>query len=145
MEEFTIYYGTLPDGTDKIGVDSKYPNRIKKQRMTDGHILEVHTDVYEVSRRERDLQLQYGLRVDDCPYHTTYFKNKSAAQSAKISASKSNVPMPLEHKLLQRRTTLEFDALILQDLAVGISQQKIAVKHNTSRGIVRRIIRNMNG
>jgi hypothetical protein len=33
MEEFTIYYGT-PQGKDKkIGVDSSYPARIKKQKI----------------------------------------------------------------------------------------------------------------
>ena len=89
MEQFTIYYGT-PQGKDKkIGVDHDYPSRIKKQKIRDGQILEVHTCVYEVSDREQELQRQYGVKVDTTPYYVTYFKNKDAKQRAKISISQS--------------------------------------------------------
>ena len=85
MEEFTIYYGT-PEGRDiKIGVDCDYPRRIKRQKIRDAQVLEVHTCVYEVSQREMELQRQYGVEVDTVPYHITYFKNKSTQQRAKIS------------------------------------------------------------
>jgi hypothetical protein len=87
MEEFTIYYGT-PQGKDKkIGVDSSYPARIKKQKIQDGQILEVHTCVYEVSDREMELQRQYGVKVDTIPYYVTYFRNKSAEHRTKTSAT----------------------------------------------------------
>jgi len=77
MEEFTIYYGT-PEGKDiKIGVDCKYPRRIKIQKISDVQILEVHTCVYEVSKREQELQRQYGVRVDNTPYYVTYFANRT--------------------------------------------------------------------
>ena len=63
MTEFTIYYGT-PEGKDKkIGVDCNYPTRLNNQRITDGQILEVHSDIYEVSRREIELQREYGLKI----------------------------------------------------------------------------------
>jgi len=72
MEEFTIYKGT-PRGKDtKIGVDSNYPTRIKKQKIQDAEILEVHTDIYEVSRREMELQRLHGVKVDTVPYHVNY-------------------------------------------------------------------------
>jgi len=77
MEEFTIYYGILPDGRRKIGVDSNYPKRIRNQKLTDHRILEVHTDVYEVSDREQELQARNGLEVDTLPYYKLYFRNKS--------------------------------------------------------------------
>jgi len=85
MEEFTIYYGTPPGKDPKIGVDCSHPARINKQNIMDGQVLEVHTCVYEVSRREQELQREYGVRVDTIPYHVTYFKNKSLEQRAKIS------------------------------------------------------------
>ena len=87
MEEFTIYYGTLPNGRDKIGVDSRYPTRIISQKLTNHRVLEVHTDVYEVSDREQELQRQHGVRVDKTPYYVTYFKNKNPEQRAKTSAA----------------------------------------------------------
>ena len=87
MEEFTIYYGT-PEGRDiKIGVDCDYPRRIKRQKIRDAQVLEVHTCVFEVSQREMELQRQYGVEVDTTPYHVTYFKNKSTQQRTKISAA----------------------------------------------------------
>ena len=85
MEEFTIYYGILPDGRRKIGVDCNYPNRIRGQNLTDYRILEVHTDVYEVSDRELELQRENGLEVDTIPYYKVYFKNKSPEFRAKVS------------------------------------------------------------
>ena len=87
MEEFTIYYGT-PQGKDKkIGVDSSYPRRIIQQKIQDGQVLEVHTDIYEVSRREQELQRQYGVKVDTVPYHIVYFMTQDPIRNAKISAT----------------------------------------------------------
>jgi len=77
MEQFTIYYGTPQGKQTKIGVDCAYPKRIKAQKITDGQILEVHTCVYEVSKREQELQRQYGVKVDKVPYHITYFANRT--------------------------------------------------------------------
>ena len=188
MEEFTIYYGT-PEGKDiKIGVDSSYPARIKKQKIMDAQILEVHTCVYEVSRREQELQRQYGVAVDKTPYYVTYFKNKNDGQRTKISETLQGHQHTEETKrklseanlgnthatgtkhseeakakmsaaqtgkirseetrqkisLTSRTTTPEFDALVIQDIKAGMSQHKTAAKYNTTRGIVCRIIRNMN-
>lgn len=92
MEEFTIYYGTLPDGRIKIGVDHNYPSRIKIQKIVDGRILEVHDNVYTVSDRERELQRLYGVQVDRVPYHITYFNSKKESRSIAISiANKGKV------------------------------------------------------
>ena len=182
MEEFTIYYGTLPNGRRKIGVDSNYPNRIKKQKLTDHRVLEVHTCVYEVSDREQELQARNGLEVDNIPYHITYFKNKSPEHGAKISTALTGIPcleetkikiretltgskQSEEHKrniskgnkgiscleetkikisLKNKTTTPKLDLLVVQDRLLGMSQEKLAKKHNITRPIVRRIIKNMN-
>jgi len=90
MEEFTIYKGT-PEGKDlKIGVDSKYPRRIKKQRIQDAEILEVHTDIYEVSRREQELQRLHGVKVDKVPYYVTHntHSGKITSEETKRKMSK---------------------------------------------------------
>ena len=85
--EYTIYHGTLPTGRRKIGVDSNYPNRIKAQKLTDHHVMEVHTCVYEVSEREMELQRLHDVKVDTIPYHVTYHGNQNPFRNAKVSAS----------------------------------------------------------
>tara|TARA_R110000868_G_scaffold137635_1_gene351193 strand:- start:32 stop:568 length:537 start_codon:yes stop_codon:yes gene_type:complete len=86
MEEFTIYYGTLPCGRIKIGVDCNHPYRVNYQKLTDHRVMEVHTDVYEVSNREQELQRLHGVEVDIAPYYINYFKNKSILHRRKVSA-----------------------------------------------------------
>tara|TARA_R110000764_G_scaffold125674_1_gene213139 strand:+ start:25 stop:510 length:486 start_codon:yes stop_codon:yes gene_type:complete len=66
---YTIYYGTLPNGRDKIGVDEAWPNRVKEQSLTNYYILETHSDEMVASRREPLLQKEHGLKVDQFPYH----------------------------------------------------------------------------
>lgn len=161
MEQFTIYYGTPEGKNKKIGVDSSYPNRLKQQKILDGQVLEVHTCVYEVSDREQALQRQYGVKVDDIPYHVVYFKNKDANRRENISRTNSvamqgntngagnkgrfnTKEIKLKISRVKCTTTPEFNALIIQDSLLGMSLRKLATKHNTSFGIVRRIIKHMN-
>jgi len=67
--EYTIYYGTLPNGRDKIGVDEAWPNRAIQQSLTNYYVLETHLDEMTASKRELILQKEYGLKVDPFPYH----------------------------------------------------------------------------
>ena len=98
MEEFTIYKGT-PEGKDtKIGVDSNYPARIKRQNIQDGQILEVHTCVYEVSEREMELQRLHGVKVDTTPYFKMYLRNKSEDMRSKVSAAHMGKEISQEHR-----------------------------------------------
>ena len=53
----------------KIGCTSDLQKRMSDQGFTDWEILEEHTDIYEVSHREIELQKEYSLPVDDVPYH----------------------------------------------------------------------------
>ena len=41
---------------------------MRDQGFTEWEILEEHTDIYEVSDREIQLQKDYGLTVDKVPY-----------------------------------------------------------------------------
>ena len=52
----------------KIGCTSDLIKRMSDQGFTDWEILEEHTDIYEVSNREIQLQKEYGLPVDKVPY-----------------------------------------------------------------------------
>ena len=52
----------------KIGCTSDLLRRMNTQGFTEWEILEEHTDIYEVSDREIQLQKDYGLPVDKTPY-----------------------------------------------------------------------------
>ena len=155
MEEFTVYYGYKPNGRPKIGVDCAYPNRIMTQKLTNHRVLEVHTCVYEASDREQELQRQHGVRVDHVPYHVTYFTNKNTktrplSEDHKIKLSESNRGLlrtedqKRKISMAKTTTTRETDLLVIQDRLLGMTHIQIAVKHNITRGIVRRIIKHMN-
>lgn len=55
----------------KIGVSQEPDNRTKRQGFSEYEILETHNCIYEVSKREQDLQKQYGYKVDNVPYWKT--------------------------------------------------------------------------
>jgi hypothetical protein len=68
-----MYYIYYIEGK-KIGVTTNIPRRMQQQGFTEWEILEVHTDIYEVSDKEQQLQRQYGLPVDKEPYWKTMEK-----------------------------------------------------------------------
>ena len=52
----------------KIGCTKQLDIRMRDQGFTEWEILEEHTDIYEASNREIQLQKEYGLPVDDVLY-----------------------------------------------------------------------------
>ena len=52
----------------KIGCSQNVQKRIQSQKFSNHEILEEHFDVYKASDRERELQKQYGYKVDRIPY-----------------------------------------------------------------------------
>ena len=52
----------------KIGMTEDISKRMKVQGFTEWEILETHTCIYEGSRRELELQAEYGLPIDTLPY-----------------------------------------------------------------------------
>jgi len=60
---------------------------MKEQRFSEWEILEVHTDIYEVSDREQELQLQYGYTVDRVPYWKIQSATQIPNRNSKISSS----------------------------------------------------------
>ena len=73
---YTIYH--IPGV--KIGCDQNYPNRPISQGFTDYEILEEYEDIYEASKRERELQKEYGYRIDSIPYFKSIERGKKSFQ-----------------------------------------------------------------
>jgi len=65
----------------KIGVSQNPERRVRRQGYSEFEILEEHTDIMKVSERERELQKEYGYRVDSVPFHITMERNENARQS----------------------------------------------------------------
>ncbi len=65
MKTYYIYH--IPGV--KIGCTNTLKKRMKDQGFTSWEIIEEHTDIYEASDREIELQKQYGYEVDRIPYH----------------------------------------------------------------------------
>ena len=69
MKIFTVYYGTRPNGTLKIGCDEHYPARAKVQKLTNYGIMEEHDDIDTAGAREIELQIQHiGKRDNSLTY-----------------------------------------------------------------------------
>ena len=74
----------------KIGVCQNQELRIQKQqKFNHWEIIEEHTDIYLVSDREKELQRQYGYKVDKIPYWKI-IENGCKTSERKSKASKEN-------------------------------------------------------
>ena len=78
----------------KIGVSQNPKNRVENQGYINFQILEEHTDVVIASKREKELQRQYGYRVDRPDYSSTLEIGLIGAKSksqAKVNAARQNI------------------------------------------------------
>ena len=64
MKNYYIYH--IPG--IKIGCTQDVPHRMREQQFTEWEHLETHTDIYEASTRELELQAEFGLPIDKIPY-----------------------------------------------------------------------------
>ena len=83
----------------KIGVTQDVDFRVEKiQKAKEYEILEEHTDIYEVSSRELELQKEYGYKVDPNPYwfvvKVQHPKSKTPEALEKKSKARKGKPMP---------------------------------------------------
>ena len=60
----------------KIGCSKHPQRRVKEQGFNSYDILEEHDNINIASIRERELQKQYGYRVDDCDYNNIIVAQK---------------------------------------------------------------------
>jgi hypothetical protein len=72
----------------KIGVSTQPKIRVRNQKFTEYKILEEHTDIYEVSNREKELQTQYGYKVDSSYYWETIKAQKHIPNKARVKGGK---------------------------------------------------------
>jgi len=71
----------------KIGVSNNPDKRTFAQGFTEYEILEEHTNIKVVSQRERELQIQYGYKVDNILYWKTIrFQKKGANPESRKKA-----------------------------------------------------------
>jgi tRNA(Ile2) C34 agmatinyltransferase TiaS len=66
--EYHIYH--IPNV--KIGCSTNPKLRVERQGYIDFEILETHTDIDIVSKRELELQKEYGYKIDNTPYSQSY-------------------------------------------------------------------------
>jgi hypothetical protein len=68
MEDIVKYYIYHIPGI-KIGCTKRLEIRMKQQGFFNWEVLEIHSDKYKASKREIELQKQYGYSVDNREYH----------------------------------------------------------------------------
>ena len=140
----TIYYiYHIP--TVKIGVSTEPKIRVAKQGYSDYEILETHTDIMEVSRREQELQKQYGYKVDDSPYWNSR-KNwgsvagKLGGKHTSPNGGKISGKLP---KYTMRKLTYE-DAQLIREIysPKEYSSRKLAKMYGVTRNVISAILNN---
>lgn len=69
-DKYAVYYIERENKPPKIGAcwAAHVAWRAASQNATLTRVLEICDDIYEVSRREIELQKEYGLKVDKVPY-----------------------------------------------------------------------------
>lgn len=115
----------------KIGCSTEPAKRVKRQGYTEYDILETHTDIDVASVREKELQKEYGYKVDN----TDYKQSKTISTIGGISVHKKhpnlaykwgkNTPNSVREK--RRKPVLQFD---LNGNFIAEYPFQIWVKHN---------------
>ena len=75
----------------KIGCTNNLERRIREQGFNEYELLEQHADKFIASNREKELQKQYGYRLDTIPYNESLRRITKAQQ---ISLSTKNEWLP---------------------------------------------------
>ena len=119
----------------KIGVTVRIKTRMREQGFESWEILEEHTDIYEASRREIELQREYGYLVDTEPYYVTIQKlNKNRSNGGSVSKPPTNLHL--------KRTLNPEDIIWIRNEYARIKNSSpIALKYNVSRGTILKIVK----
>ena len=131
----------------KIGCSDNPKKRIEKQGYTEYTILEQHIDIYIASKRERELQKEYGYPLDKIPYYLTV---SYCSRAGKIGGKKNiGVKSPSRalkgEKNPKAKLTAENVIKIIELTNTGnYLQKEIAKMFNVERQTIRRIIQNKN-
>ena len=126
----------------KIGCSDDVEFRVKSQGYNEYSILEQHSDIYIASKRELQLQKEYGYPVDKIPYYLTV---SYCSRAGKIGGKNGKgVKCPArsikgEAKAASKLTNK--DVLKIRELTnTGkYLQKEIATMFNVERQAIRRI------
>ena len=124
----------------KIGCTKDLKTRMRVQGFTDWEILEEHTDIYEASNRELELQEEYGLPVDKMLYYQklSHFTNTGNKYPNK------KCPWNVEMNKRYRKLTLK-DAKVIRSKYIPrkYSMMRLAKEYNVSYLVINKIINNL--
>lgn len=98
---YTIYH--IPEGS-KIGCTDNLRRRMKRHGNPDYEILEEHTCIHEASERERELQKQYGYKVDHRLYSETAGIGSRGGRAAAENSGKASHASKLESGYYETET-----------------------------------------
>ena len=94
-KEYILYH--IPG--KKIGVTNDLHNRVEKQQgyeIGEDEILDSSTEIDYISNRERELQKEYGYRVDMKPYNELFNNNKfNNNMNINVTEQTTTFPCPL--------------------------------------------------
>ena len=146
----------------KIGCTSDLIKRMSDQGFTEWEILEEHTDIYEVSDREIELQKQYGLPVDKVPYwqsvanrhiwddNTRVTWNSETSKIARAlvknpgcQKEESKLKLSISKSKLLNEADIIRERFKQWDLSKHKFELVIAKEYNVSRPTINRILRNL--
>lgn len=121
----------------KIGVSIDPKQRVQDQGYTNYEILEEHTCVDEASKREKELQKQYGYKVDKLLYSQTL---KNITHQGRSKGGKNGKP---SNQRTRRIFTFDQAEEIRQLYKLPQwSLRSLGKKYNTSRKCISNIIHN---
>jgi hypothetical protein len=136
---YTIYH--IPN--IKIGCTEKLPKeRVEEQGYDKFEILETHIDIDIASKRERELQKQYGYKMDKIPYSLTVSYCSRAGKIGGLKQKGIKNPKKALKGIKNPKCKLtEEDVLKIIELTnTGTYLQKqIAQMFNVDRQAIRRI------
>ena len=134
----------------KIGCTLNIPHRMQEQGFTDWEILEEHTDIYEASDREIQLQKDYGLPVDKVLYWQAVANRRKLTKEDHIKGgqtSKSSIAGKMKRSITfelaqQIRSEYTNHGNLSSRTKTGLSQNALAAKYNTTRNVIAGIVQN---
>ena len=140
-KEYIIYH--IPG--KKIGVTCDLYNRVTEQQgyeVGEYEVIETSEDIDYVSKRELELQKEYGYRVDRIPYNELNNNNNFNLKTMKINVTEQTTtfPCPLNKLKGQLMDNLEYhwetdhgDVHLDNDLADWIVKNAVTSMYNNNR------------
>ena len=140
-KEYIIYH--IPG--KKIGVTCDLYNRVTEQQgyeVGEYEVIETSNDIDYVSKRELELQKEYGYRIDRIPYNELNNNNNFNLKTMKINVTEQTTTFPcplnklkgqLMDNLEMRWETEHGDVYLDNDLANWIVKNAVTSMYNDNR------------